>query len=93
MFYSSPRGPGPIRVERRLREVADVDIVAVPAAFDSYIDDLGKKLTTFGFYAIDVLVEQCAKRSGRSPRFAVPEGEYYQTHLGKNALAFCQGFA
>ena len=80
-------------IERQLRDLADVDIVAVSAGFDSYVHDVGKKLTTFDFYAIGVLVKQCAKRWGHSRRFAVLEGGYYQTDLGKNALAFCQGLA
>lgn len=80
-------------IEHTLRELPVVDIVGVSAGFDSYVRDLGKKLTTFDFYMIGTLVRRCTKRLGHSRRFAVLEGGYYHTDLGKNVLAFCQGFA
>ncbi|MBA7516024.1 hypothetical protein ES705_08069 [subsurface metagenome] len=70
----------------------DVDIVAVSAGFDSYKEDVGKKLTTFDFYLIGRLMKKFAKRMGHKRRFAILEDGYYLPDLGKNVLAFCQGF-
>ena len=79
-------------IEEYIRELKSIDIIAVCAGFDSYVKDLGKKLTTFDFYKIGVLMKQLAKRMGHNRRFAVLEGGYYLPDLGKNVLAFCQGF-
>jgi len=69
-----------------------VDIVAVSAGFDTYKKDLGKKLTTFDFYKIGRILKEFTKRMGHKNRFAILEGGYYLPDLGKNVLAFCQGF-
>lgn len=79
-------------IEDRVRDIPAVDIVCVCAGFDSYIKDAGKKLATFDFYAIGVLMRQFAKRAAKNRRFAILEGGYYLPDLGKNVLAFCQGF-
>ena len=79
-------------VEEHASNTHHVDMVAASAGFDSYEKDLGKTLTTFDFYVIGRLLKQLAKRMGHHRRFAVLEGGYYLPDLGKNALAFCQGF-
>jgi len=73
-------------------KIRHVDMVVASAGFDTYKKDLGKKLTTFNFYIIGRLLKQLAKRMGHQRRFAVLEGGYYLPDLGKNVLAFCQGF-
>jgi len=79
-------------IENYISNIRHVDMVAVSAGFDSYKKDLGKKLTTFDFYHIGRLLRQLAKRMGHHRRFAILEGGYYLPDLGKNVLAFCQGF-
>jgi acetoin utilization deacetylase AcuC-like enzyme len=79
-------------IEEYIREIQYVDIIAVSAGFDSYIEDLGGKLKTFDFYVIGRLLKKLSKRMGHDRRFAVLEGGYYLPDLGKNVLAFCQGF-
>jgi len=79
-------------IENYVRDIRYVDMVAVSAGFDSYEKDMGKKLTTFDFYLIGRLLKKLTKRMGHERRFAVLEGGYYQPDLGKNVLAFCQGF-
>ncbi len=76
----------------RLLEVEHVDIVAVSAGFDAYIHDAGRKLETFDFYQIGVMLKNMTKRMGHQKRFAVLEGGYYLPDLGKNVAAFCDGF-
>ena len=79
-------------IEHHFSGIRHVDVVAASAGFDSYEKDLGKKLTTFDFYQIGRLLKQLAKRMGHRRRFAILEGGYYLPDLGKNVLAFCQGF-
>ncbi|MBW2034623.1 MAG: histone deacetylase family protein [Deltaproteobacteria bacterium] len=75
-------------IEKHLARMKGVDIIAVSAGFDSYEKDFGKKLKTMDFYLIGRLLKRFSKRlcNGR-------EGGYYLKDLGKNVLAFCQGFA
>lgn len=79
-------------IEDYINELPEVDIVAVSAGFDSYKKDLGRKLETFDFYHIGRMLKLFCKKIGHSRRFAVLEGGYYLPDLGKNVLAFCQGF-
>lgn len=79
-------------IENYIDSIRYVDIVAVSAGFDSYKEDVGKKLTTFDFYLIGRLMKKFTKRMGHKRRFAILEGGYYLPDLGKNVLAFCQGF-
>lgn len=69
-----------------------VDMVAVSAGFDTYEKDVGKKLKTFDFYLMGRMMKKLARKMGHGRRFAILEGGYYQPDLGKNVLAFCQGF-
>jgi len=79
-------------IEDYIAKIKHVDIIAVSAGFDSYEKDLGKKLKTFDFYLIGRLMKKLAKKMRHHRRFAILEGGYYQPDLGKNVLAFCQGF-
>lgn len=79
-------------IEQYIKEVDHVDIVGVCAGFDSYVKDIGRKLETFDFYQMGFLMKILSKRMGHNRRFAILEGGYYLPDLGKNALAFCNGF-
>ena len=79
-------------IEDYIYNIQHVDMVAVSAGFDSYEKDLGKKLTTFDFYLIGRIMKKFTKKMGHDRRFAILEGGYYRPDLGKNVLAFCQGF-
>lgn len=79
-------------IEDCVSGIPAVDIVCVCAGFDSYIKDVGRKLATFDFYRIGLIMKQFAKRAAQNRRFAILEGGYYLPDLGKNVLAFCQGF-
>jgi len=79
-------------VETHLREMPPVDLIAVSAGFDTYIHDVGHKLSTHDFYALGRMLRQFGRRLGHQRRFAVLEGGYYIPDLGKNVLAFCRGF-
>ncbi len=79
-------------VENSVKHLDHVDIIAVNAGFDSYEKDAGRKLATFDFYRIGYILKLLAKKMGHERRFAILEGGYYLPDLGKNVLAFCQGF-
>jgi acetoin utilization deacetylase AcuC-like enzyme len=79
-------------IQAFIQGIPAVDIVGVCAGFDSYEKDVGRKLGTFDFYVIGVLMKKFAQRAARMRRFAILEGGYYLPDLGKNVLAFCQGF-
>jgi acetoin utilization deacetylase AcuC-like enzyme len=80
------------QIETLTRDIPEVDIVGVSAGFDLYEKDLGKKLTSFDFYLIGDQMKRFAMRAAGGRRFAILEGGYYLPDLGKNVLAFCQGF-
>jgi acetoin utilization deacetylase AcuC-like enzyme len=79
-------------IQEFVKGIPAVDIVGVCAGFDSYQKDVGRKLTTFDFYRMGVLMKQFAKKAAHQRRFAILEGGYYLPDLGKNVLAFCHGF-
>jgi len=79
-------------IQAFIHGIPAVDIIGVCAGFDSYEKDVGRKLGTFDFYVIGVLMKKFAQRAARMRRFAILEGGYYLPDLGKNVLAFCQGF-
>lgn len=89
---SADRGAYLAEIEEHLTGIDGIDIIAVSAGFDSYEKDFGKKLKRFDFYLIGRLLKQFSKRLCNGRRFALLEGGYYLQDLGKNVLAFCQGF-
>ena len=90
--FSGDREAYLAEIEERLTRIGGIEIIAVSAGFDSYEKDLGKKLKRFDFYLIGRLLKRFSKRMCNGRRFAVLEGGYYLQDLGKNVLAFCQGF-
>jgi acetoin utilization deacetylase AcuC-like enzyme len=90
--FSSDRQAYIEEIEKALKEIKGIDIIGVSAGFDSYEKDLGKKLKRFDFYHMGRLLKKASMRLCNGRRFAVLEGGYYQADLGKNVLAFCQGF-
>jgi len=79
-------------IEKFIQNITAVDIIGVCAGFDIYRKDLGKKLETFDFYRIGHIMKHFSKKVANHRRFAVLEGGYYLPDLGKNVLAFCEGF-
>lgn len=80
-------------LERELRDQPAVDILAVSAGFDAYKEDVGHKLETMDFFLVGRCLRQFCRRLGHERRFAVLEGGYFLPALGRNAAAFCKGFA
>jgi len=80
-------------LEQALKALPPMDIVAVSAGFDAYLEDVGRKLDTMDFFMIGRALRQYCRRSGHERRFAVLEGGYYLPALGRNVASFCRGFA
>jgi acetoin utilization deacetylase AcuC-like enzyme len=73
-------------------ERENYDIIAVSAGFDKHIDDWGSYLETEDYTEIGKIIKRCAKEYCNGRRFAVLEGGYNTSVLGKNVRAFLKGF-
>jgi len=80
------------RLAHKLGEESGYDILAISAGFDRHVDDWGGELTTEDYRTIGGTLKQAAERVCSGRRFAVLEGGYNHSVLGKNVRAFIAGF-
>ncbi len=80
------------RISKKLSDESDYDILAVSAGFDRHVDDWGGQLTTKDYNAIGTLVRDASAKICKGRRFAVLEGGYNHSVLGKNVRSFLEGF-
>jgi acetoin utilization deacetylase AcuC-like enzyme len=80
------------RITKKLSDEDNYDILAVSAGFDRHVDDWGGQLTTEDYKIIGMLVRDASAKICKGRRFAVLEGGYNHSVLGKNVKAFLQGF-
>ena len=80
-------------IEETLKQEQGYAILAVSAGFDRHVDDWGGQLTTEDYRTIGKLVKQAALQNCGGRRFAVLEGGYNHSVLGKNVRAFVEGLA
>jgi acetoin utilization deacetylase AcuC-like enzyme len=80
------------RIKKYFSDEQEYDIVAVSAGFDRHVDDWGGELTTEDYRTIGTIVTGAAKKVCHGRRFAVLEGGYNHSVLGKNVKAFIEGF-
>ena len=78
-------------LQQELARIPQVDLVAVSAGFDLYVEDWGGMLETCDFQFIGYLIHTTAMEKTDGRYFALLEGGYFLNDLGKNVLAFCQG--
>lgn len=76
-------------VEANLAE-AQADVIAVSAGFDNHQLDWGGLLTTEDYHSMGRMVYETCQRLNAGC-FAVLEGGYNHSVIGKNALAFVRG--
>jgi len=81
------------RVQNSLRAIRKADLLAVSMGFDTYEKDLGGLLQTEDYRLLGSWLRQASERLCSGRRFALLEGGYYLPDLGKNVLAFCEGFS
>ncbi|UCG14021.1 MAG: histone deacetylase family protein [Deltaproteobacteria bacterium] len=81
------------KAENVLRVIRKADLLAVSMGFDTYERDLGGLLKTEDYRLLGSWLRQTAERLCGGRRFALLEGGYYLPDLGRNVLAFCEGFS
>jgi len=70
-----------------------VDIVAVSAGFDRHEQDWGGMLKTEDYLTIGKMIKEFAEKACNGERYAVLEGGYNHSVLGKNVKAFLEGMS
>lgn len=88
--YYHMKGGDIAGIESFLRE-NEFDILAVSAGFDRHKDDWGGILETEDYREIGRIVREYAEEKCDGRRFAVLEGGYNHSVLGKNVKAFIKG--
>ena len=73
-----------------LEKAKGYDIIGVSAGFDTYEKDWGRSLKTEDYKTIGSMIKEAA-RSCHGRRFALLEGGYYISDLGKNVRSFLEG--
>jgi acetoin utilization deacetylase AcuC-like enzyme len=80
------------QVRNSLQLIRKAELLAVSMGFDTYERDLGGLLKTEDYTLLGSWLRQASERLCQGRRFALLEGGYYLPDLGKNVLAFCEGF-
>jgi acetoin utilization deacetylase AcuC-like enzyme len=80
------------QVQSILQVIRKADLLAVSMGFDTYERDLGGLLKTEDYKLLGTWLRQASERLCGGRRFALLEGGYYLPDLGRNVLAFCEGF-
>jgi len=79
------------QIAKKFNDEKDYSILAISAGFDRHIEDWGGLLTTDDYRTIGRLSKEAAERNCHGIRFAVLEGGYNHSVLGKNVRAFVDG--
>lgn len=74
-------------------EAQRADVIAVSAGFDRHEEDWGGQLGTEDYRSIGRLVKEFAEKTCGGRRFAVLEGGYNHSVLGRNVRAFVEGMS
>ena len=81
------------QVQSVLKVIRKAELLAVSMGFDTYERDLGGLLKTEDYSLLGSWLRQASERLCEGRRFALLEGGYYLPDLGRNVLAFCEGFS
>ena len=79
-------------VREYMDNLEDIDIFVASAGFDEGIEDWGHKLYPEDYTRLGDLMKEYSKKLCNGKRYALLEGGYNHSVLGKNVNAFCQGF-
>ncbi len=80
-------------VRESLKKAQGCDIIGVSAGFDEHVDDWGGKLTTSDYQELGIMVKEFSIEKCKGRRFALLEGGYNHSVLGKNVASFLEGFS
>lgn len=81
------------QIAKRFYDERDYSILAISAGFDRHIEDWGQLLTTDDYRMIGRLSKEAAEKNCQGRRFAILEGGYNHSVLGRNVRAFVEGLA
>lgn len=79
-------------VREYMDKLEDIDIFVASAGFDEGIQDWGHKLYPEDYTRLGELMAEYSEKICQGRRYALLEGGYNHSVLGKNVDAFCQGF-
>lgn len=79
-------------VQRCLQTEKPFDIVAISAGFDRHEEDWGGLLKTEDYFTIGKWAKEASQERCLGKRFALLEGGYNHSVLGRNVKSFLQGF-
>lgn len=79
-------------IQEKLENDKEYDIIAISAGFDRHEEDWGGLLKTEDYRSIGEWTRQFSLENCPGRRFAVLEGGYNHSVLGKNVKSFLQGF-
>jgi acetoin utilization deacetylase AcuC-like enzyme len=79
-------------VREYMKNLNDIDVFVASAGFDEGIEDWGHKLYPEDYTRLGELMKDHSERICEGRRYALLEGGYNHSVLGKNVDAFCQGF-
>lgn len=79
-------------IQKTLESDKDYDLIAISAGFDRHDEDWGGLLKTEDYRAIGQWTREFSLKNCQGRRFAVLEGGYNHSVLGRNVKSFLQGF-
>ena len=80
-------------IQRFFGTKRECDILAISAGFDRHEEDWGGLLKTEDYFSIGQWAKEFSLQSGQGRRFAVLEGGYNHSVLGRNVQRFLQGLS
>ncbi len=79
-------------IQKTLESDKDYDIIAISAGFDRHEEDWGGLLKTEDYHSIGNWTKEFSIENCHGRRFAVLEGGYNHSVLGRNVESFLRGF-
>lgn len=79
-------------IQQTLENDKEYDIIAISAGFDRHEEDWGGLLKTEDYHSIGKWAREFSLENCQGRRFAVLEGGYNHSVLGRNVRSFLQGF-
>jgi len=79
-------------VREVMESLTEADILVASAGFDQGISDWGNLLSEENYYYLGQLMKHHSERLCNGRRYALLEGGYNHSVLGKHTEAFCRGF-
>ncbi len=79
-------------VENYMKILKNIDIFTTSAGFDEAVEDWGNFLHPEDYFELGCLMKEYSNKLCKGRRYALLEGGYNHSVIGKNIDSFCQGF-